>query len=154
MTKKEKESLVIVLYRLSTSNHNLLGHCVCSKLIVLYRLSTSNHNPSAPAVGYFLLSYIVFLHQTTTAIFSIDTAMDCLISSFYIKPQQNRTLHAKVKIVLYRLSTSNHNTATALFFGYIIVLYRLSTSNHNNINDVLNLVSIVLYRLSTSNHNN
>ena len=58
------------------------------------------------------------------------------------------------KFVLYRYSTSNHNS------GYItegygtVVLYRYSTSNHNVAcyTDVEGVV--VLYRYSTSNHNN
>ena len=33
------------------------------------------------------LSYIVFLHQTTTQSRAYQVACDCLISSFYIKPQ-------------------------------------------------------------------
>ena len=56
----------IVLYRLSTSNHNQRYEIISLKQIVLYRLSTSNHNPSACSVLISALSYIVFLHQTTT----------------------------------------------------------------------------------------
>ena len=55
-----------ILYRLSTSNHNC---CQCDAHrggIVLYRLSTSNHNYSAVGNNTSVLSYIVFLHQTTT----------------------------------------------------------------------------------------
>ena len=78
---------VIVLYRLSTSNHN----CVCTLalmcLIVLYRLSTSNHNSDIAIHNIPKLSYIVFLHQTTTATSQSTTFQNCLISSFYIKPQ-------------------------------------------------------------------
>ena len=122
---------LIVLYRLSTSNHNTLSKLFEVVLIVLYRLSTSNHNwtvngVSNSGLSYIvflhqtttevllrgfnkklsyivflhqtttqsaikslnsLLSYIVFLHQTTTSDISTTNKYNCLISSFYIKPQ-------------------------------------------------------------------
>ena len=58
------------------------------QIIVLYRLSTSNHNSIISLVLMRLLSYIVFLHQTTTRGQLGDDRENCLISSFYIKPQQ------------------------------------------------------------------
>ena len=57
------------------------------KLIVLYRLSTSNHNQCWIIVFVIQLSYIVFLHQTTTVETTPMWRANCLISSFYIKPQ-------------------------------------------------------------------
>ena len=77
----------IVLYRLSTSNHNNNVFCVLSLKIVLYRLSTSNHNKAFCLSYFFALSYIVFLHQTTTMAPPPSSVAHCLISSFYIKPQ-------------------------------------------------------------------
>ena len=56
---------------------------------------------------------------------------NCLISSFYIKPQLSETKIIRFQIVLYRLSTSNHNTGIISDTFREIVLYRLSTSNHN-----------------------
>ena len=77
-----------ILYRLSTPNHNC---CQCDAHrsgIVLYRLSTSNHNMQPTRSNLVVLSYIVFLHQTTTRVHSSSRCWHCLISSFYIKPQQ------------------------------------------------------------------
>ena len=143
--------------------------------IVLYRLSTSNHNSITSASNRFKLSYIVFLHQTTTIAIILIILMAlsyivflhqtttlrcfetsrvyCLISSFYIKPQRGCLCGWIYTIVLYRLSTSNHNTQTVGEAPKIIVLYRLSTSNHNILEDLVEHYRIVLYRLSTSNHN-
>ena len=143
--------------------------------IVLYRLSTSNHNSITSASNRFKLSYIVFLHQTTTYRHTHNDREDCLISSFYIKPQHAdggrgsedyclissfyikpqlcAVLHTFWRIVLYRLSTSNHNLPRLIFSLSLIVLYRLSTSNHNVIVIPFHPRAIVLYRLSTSNHN-
>ena len=105
---------------------------LCSYAI-LYRLSTSNHNLAPVMALSVWLSYIVFLHQTTTMRFHCRNSLHCLISSFYIKPQQYIIGEAYNTIVLYRLSTSNHNPSSNLSLSGHIVLYRLSTSNHNNI---------------------
>ena len=122
-------------------------------VVVLYRLSTSNHNGSPVVVIDKELSYIVFLHQTTTFPRPILLRQYCLISSFYIKPQQPAKWHKNICIVLYRLSTSNHNSSVQLMLLNLIVLYCLSTSNHNLAKFQPKKQSIVLYCLSTSNHN-
>ena len=80
-------TLSIVLYRLSTSNHNDKKYLIIQFSIVLYRLSTSNHNFSLSTTFTVALSYIVFLHQTTTHVLCLLNSFNCLISSFYIKPQ-------------------------------------------------------------------
>ena len=84
---------------------------------------------------YAKLSYIVFLHQTTTILSIARYITYCLISSFYIKPQLTILIYIFKHIVLYRLSTSNHNPSTRKAAALTIVLYRLSTSNHNCLND-------------------
>ena len=99
------------------------------------------------------LSYIVFLHQTTTTIVRLPSGANCLISSFYIKPQPWSEGMRMMTIVLYRLSTSNHNFCFDFGAKVRIVLYRLSTSNHNQSLSGHKEYLIVLYRLSTSNHN-
>ncbi len=61
-------------------------------LVVLYPYSTSNHNSTAVTVNAAELSYILILHQTTTAQVARITSARCLISLFYIKPQpRNRS---------------------------------------------------------------
>ena len=78
----------IVLYRLSTSNHN--GDSVraldslLSYIVFLHQTTTE----SGVDVDTLQLSYIVFLHQTTTVITCVHYIINCLISSFYIKPQR------------------------------------------------------------------
>ena len=143
----------IVLYRLSTSNHNPTEGWESTSMIVLYCLSTSNHNFSVKETFAKVLSYIVFLHQTTTCHAHRSIIKDCLILSFYIKPQHSPgtplcrlnclilSFYIKPQpaggrdnwsnIVLYCLSTSNHNVEIVLKSARSIVLYCLSTSNHN-----------------------
>ena len=175
----------------------LVGGGIYHRPIVLYRLSTSNHNSEKLVSAYNELSYIVFLHQTTTCYtyllhpvalsyivflhqtttFSFFSCLisyclissfyikpqqimsyffiswNCLISSFYIKPQLAVVCGSQCSIVLYRLSTSNHNWLIINNVVSLIVLYRLSTSNHNTTKEKQKIKNIVLYRLSTSNHN-
>ena len=76
-----------ILYRLSTSNYNIQAQHLAHHLIILYRLSTSNHNWTYLSMYSVLLSYIVFLHQTTTLSRPLPPLKDCFISSFYFKPQ-------------------------------------------------------------------
>ena len=99
----------IVLYLFSTSNHNCRSIPLRARSIVLYLFSTSNHNFLPDAFTTLLLSYISFLHQTTThrgckndicglsyisflhqttTCFALSVVgVNCLISLFYIKPQ-------------------------------------------------------------------
>ena len=56
--------------------------------VVLYPLSTSNHNFVGLQIYGIWLSYILFLHQTTTLRGKDSLLPSCLISSFYIKPQR------------------------------------------------------------------
>ena len=121
--------------------------------IVLYRYSTSNHNVRDTVTDTIWLSYIVILHQTTTvpelhqqsqscliSLFYIKPQLmtdnnqlpcSCLISLFYIKPQLTHFAPRKHYVVLYRYSTSNHNCCLRAKKNRVVVLYRYSTSNHN-----------------------
>ena len=78
----------VVSYRNSTSNHNGKGWLNRYDAVVSYRNSTSNHNFSAPAIGSVLLYLIEILHQTTTSPKVVHRFSGCILSKFYIKPQQ------------------------------------------------------------------
>ena len=56
--------------------------------VVSYRNSTSNHNSAPTSPLYAKLYLIEILHQTTTLTFSPVVPMCCILSKFYIKPQQ------------------------------------------------------------------
>ena len=100
-----------------------------------------------------MLSYIYFLHQTTTARSSWLTSLSCHISTFYIKPQRRvcfgvecpschiSTFYIKPQPFVYRQERQQ------------VVIYLLSTSNHNTINQRDASFNVVIYLLSTSNHN-
>ena len=77
------------------------------------------------------MSYIYFLHQTTTVEGNNCPVTCCHISTFYIKPQQIIATIFKIKVVIYLLSTSNHNCDPLRIPCLRVVIYLLSTSNHN-----------------------
>ena len=81
-------NMLVVSYRNSTSNHNMRGNTHSADWVVSYRNSTSNHNPVAPGGFAATLYLIEILHQTTTLVKIAAVAYRCILSKFYIKPQQ------------------------------------------------------------------
>ena len=77
----------------------------------------------------------------------------CILSKFYIKPQQRPSPVEISAVVSYRNSTSNHNPSFAPAPGRVVVSYRNSTSNHNSAIANVSAAAVVSYRNSTSNHN-
>ena len=82
-------SVLVVLYPSSTSNHNvhwLIDYPMeLSYILLLHQTTTKRRIVCSTDV----LSYILLLHQTTTPPLPYEFAPSCLISFFYIKPQQN-----------------------------------------------------------------
>ena len=165
----------VVSYRNSTSNHNYLKTHQHNVVVVSYRNSTSNHNPVRLTFVLRPLYLIEILHQTTTMNIVIEVLERCILSKFYIKPQQvmspsNRhrscilsKFYIKPQqyydryyawsVVSYRNSTSNHNYPDYLHYTGSVVSYRNSTSNHNIGVRRKPKRAVVSYRNSTSNHN-
>ena len=102
----------------------------------------------------FALYLIEILHQTTTPAVVTNNLQRCILSKFYIKPQQWRRLPRCCCVVSYRNSTSNHNEPGTAPAKQLVVSYRNSTSNHNGCGSGTDVYSVVSYRNSTSNHNN
>ena len=77
------------------------------------------------------LYYIFILHQTTTIYVEVNVQKGCIISSFYIKPQQphahQRGLH---RCIISSFYIKPQRTMGYKLAGYV-VLYLHSTSNHN-----------------------
>ena len=125
------ELLMVVSYRNSTSNHNDVRSNPLAVPVVSYRNSTSNHNTRAFPNSLMALYLIEILHQTTTEPLrqgfflccilskfyikpqqcssSVAIPAGCILSKFYIKPQLIGILIIKLPVVSYRNSTSNHN---------------------------------------------
>ena len=99
------------------------------------------------------LYLIEILHQTTTATCDIRNPYCCILSKFYIKPQQRPDCLICFEVVSYRNSTSNHNLVSDIEIKFKVVSYRNSTSNHNLPLYSYWVQQVVSYRNSTSNHN-
>ena len=123
--------MLVVSYRNSTSNHNSAFVIRSDTRVVSYRNSTSNHNSSALFPILLTLYLIEILHQTTTESLWEECFRCCILSKFYIKPQRRESSTTDGKVVSYRNSTSNHNSAPAGYEEMRVVSYRNSTSNHN-----------------------
>ena len=126
-------ALGVVLYRFSTSNHN--PHHLLSKHrpVVLYRFSTSNHNNLPLSLAIELLYYIVSLHQTTTRSWTRGRPNCCIISFLYIKPQLSMLNTLKSRCCIISFLYIKPQLSTLTFIEVFVVLYRFSTSNHNSI---------------------
>ena len=69
--------------------------------VVSYRNSTSNHNNIEEQSGREALYLIEILHQTTTNTIPEPISRSCILSKFYIKPQQpKQSQHRTVSCIL------------------------------------------------------
>ena len=123
-------------------------------MIVLYLFSTSNHNLRYFRRFFKGLSYISFLHQTTTLQEVRHRLYDCLISLFYIKPQPTSCRFSDKLIVLYLFSTSNHNVprnnSLSVSLSYISFLHQTTTLVM--LLDTLILLSYISFLHQTTTH--
>ena len=122
---------MVVSYRNSTSNHNVIGVILTRRMLylieILHQTTTGNHAAPVTIRLYLIeilhqtttfalsvstqtaLYLIEILHQTTTAAFSWLFVCCCILSKFYIKPQPETASNVNTQVVSYRNSTSNHN---------------------------------------------
>ena len=122
-------------------------------VVVSYRNSTSNHNSGGSPIAPGGLYLIEILHQTTTLRPNYTLGYCCILSKFYIKPQQEvmrwltpkRCILSKFYIkpqpwpINLRASTScilskfyiKPQLSLLIPFYIAVVSYRNSTSNHN-----------------------
>ena len=121
----------VVSYRNSTSNHNGAHGGLLS--VPLYLIEILHQTTTIFAIGKMRkeLYLIEILHQTTTLSYQELHRKGCILSKFYIKPQQLPVQRDSISVVSYRNSTSNHNLMSAQAFMMNVVSYRNSTSNHN-----------------------
>ena len=79
----------------------------------LYLIEILHQTTTRCAVAdHFVELYLIeILHQTTTARRRSASNAGCILSKFYIKPQQLTPYRQPGEVVSYRNSTSNHNRA-------------------------------------------
>ena len=166
---------LVVSYRNSTSNHNTGG--LASGISGLYLIeilhqTTTMSRSTSKATTLYLIE---ILHQTTTLVTLVLPLLGCILSKFYIKPQQaGGDKHRTQSCILSKfyikpqppLLNSRRPPRCILSKFYIkpqqcpdclisfeVVSYRNSTSNHNYILYLVLDDGVVSYRNSTSNHN-
>ena len=147
MNARRQWRFQVVSYRNSTSNHNVRKMWRLPASVVSYRNSTSNHNVRKVRRLPASLYLIEILHQTTTSEALLLLLARCILSKFYIKPQQCFIQHHSRCVVSYRNSTSNHNNFSPLSKSEDVVSYRNSTSNHNEANNALFHVLLYLIEI-------
>ena len=90
LKRSQPVCLIVVSYRNSTSNHNLLGGTGLTMMLylieILHQTTTNAGNAGAVVVLYL----IEILHQTTTRPAVADGSVCCILSKFYIKPQLSK----------------------------------------------------------------
>ncbi len=120
-----------------------------SYISVLHQTTT----PLDVVVAAQLLSYISVLHQTTTDTLCGLYDNGCLISLFYIKPQQPLQRAFIFLVVLYLCSTSNHNESVVSMFdqplSYISVLHQTTTLKSTKIHTFRLSYISVLHQTTT-----
>ena len=146
--------ILVVSYRNSTSNHNILVEKSIYLRLYLIEILHQTTTQTGTLIATAELYLIEILHQTTTYPERIEQKYSCILSKFYIKPQHSlgrlllrrscilskfyikpqpvRTPAGQLYVVSYRNSTSNHNRIGAKTLRGPVVSYRNSTSNHNH----------------------
>ena len=145
--------------------------CVCCHISLFYikpQLATFALMPT-------VCCHISLFYIKPQLLGAVRSAVDsCHISLFYIKPQLFYVNNDSVDVVIYRYSTSNHNSVRmsiiAVMLSYIVILHQ-TTTRREGMCDILSCHislfyikpqrvptsyawnAVVIYRYSTSNHN-
>ena len=108
--------------------HGRVGEGYC--LISSFYIKPQRSRCSLSSSGYCLISSFYIKPQLIRQ--GHRMCLHCLISSFYIKPQPRTADRLSQAIVLYRLSTSNHNFRAVKTFNdelsYIVFLHQTTTA--------------------------
>ena len=124
--------LTVVSYRNSTSNHNFAECFQLNKNVVSYRNSTSNHNVQfgrISCVSRCILSKFYIKPQQCRG--RSSSASGCILSKFYIKPQlESVTVYEVIGCILSKFYIKPQPWLCVVWTQKV-VSYRNSTSNHN-----------------------
>ena len=106
-----------------------------SPVITLLYLIEILHQTTTASASVFAgcaLYLIEILHQTTTSTTTEAQCRSCILSKFYIKPQQAARAQNIPGVVSYRNSTSNHNSrsspSSVVALYLIEILHQTTTS--------------------------
>ena len=125
------QALQVVSYRNSTSNHNAVPELRLKNKLYLIEILHQTTTPLQIIIQLFSLYLIEILHQTTTIRGGMSRAAGCILSKFYIKPQQrirHKIGHSCCILSKFYIKPQRKECA---FYFWCVVSYRNSTSNHN-----------------------
>ena len=93
----------------------------------LYLIEILHQTTTRCAVAdHFVELYLIeILHQTTTARRRSASNAGCILSKFYIKPQQLTPYRQPGEVVSYRNSTSNHNLLSVPYSPDLLYLIEI-----------------------------
>ena len=109
--------LIEILHQTTTEGHAQTRTIWLYLIEILHQTTTSLRARASPLQLYL----IEILHQTTTLRRSALLLLSCILSKFYIKPQQRVRHRLGHSVVSYRNSTSNHNRTDLV--RMLLVLY-------------------------------
>ena len=162
--------LIEILHQTTTTDRRLL-HAALLYLIEILHQTTTCNTLLCPLLELYLIE---ILHQTTTPEQLAAYSAGCILSKFYIKPQQRSPPMAFPAVVSYRNSTSNHNPLVrekTIKLLYLIEILHQTTTGRWKVDILLRCIlskfyikpqrapgcsdfeRVVSYRNSTSNHN-
>ena len=121
--------LIEILHQTTTNSVTNISSCPLYLIEILHQTTTVSYLNRITTRLYL----IEILHQTTTSSPTHTHVHRCILSKFYIKPQQFGLSPHLFSVVSYRNSTSNHNFISAPANRNFVVSYRNSTSNHNGV---------------------
>ena len=103
--------------------------------IFLSQKGNVNNSCNYAAFQYCRLYLIEILHQTTTHCKCIQFTLCCILSKFYIKPQQLLLKKETLLVVSYRNSTSNHNFVGSVRIFVVLYLIEIlhQTTTYNTL---------------------
>ena len=131
-TKHAVKRLRHVVYHLvPTSNHNVIEVLDVELVVVYHLVPTSNHNLFPSVITILQLFIILFLHQTTTVMVALMSAICCLSSCSYIKPQLCGFSSHSLCCCLSSCSYIKPQHLVKAHFGISVVYHLVPTSNHN-----------------------
>ena len=144
---------MVVSYRNSTSNHNHWGHH--EEVLSLYLIEILHQTTTPPPFSAVLLCCILskFYIKPQQRTGSESLSERCILSKFYIKPQLREPVPSlRARCILSKFYIKPQQIVQ-LSRDEIVVSYRNSTSNHNCLINIFHVHRVVSYRNSTSNHN-
>ena len=103
----EKLYLIEILHQTTTCERTQRSALLLYLIEILHQ-TTTLETFFASKIELYLIE---ILHQTTTSLSPPSAFVSCILSKFYIKPQQGRRKRVQTAVVSYRNSTSNHNPA-------------------------------------------